>query len=150
MPRSTRSSGTGKRRKVVSKKALLPLPQSTVDKISLGYHLALAACRGSGGNSHLMNELTRALYLTYYLGEMGYERASAEFYRHAEAGLEEAIRRGHTDGVWRLEPAAALTIQDVLQIHDRQLATARTCHVADADKRLNHFITSDRRKSPFD
>jgi hypothetical protein len=150
MPRSQHPGRSGKPRKVVSKKALLPLPQSAVDEISLGYHLALAACRGTGGNSHLMNELTRALYITYYLGEMGYEHASAEFYRRAEAGLEKAIQRGHADGIWRLEPGAALVLQDVLQIHDHQLAVARTGHVSDADNRLAHFISSNRRASPFD
>ena len=69
MPRSKHSGRSGKRRVVLSKNALLPLSQARINDISLGYHLALAACAGPDGTSHLMNELTRAVYLTFYLGE---------------------------------------------------------------------------------
>ncbi len=95
MPRSKHSGRSGKRRVIPSKNALLPLPQTRITEISLGYHLALAACGGVHGSSHLFNELTRAIYLTFYLGEMGYMPVALDLYRMAEAGLEAGIRRGN-------------------------------------------------------
>ena len=66
MPRSSRPSAPRKRAPV-TKMMLLPLPAREVTNISLGYHLALQACRDTGGTIEQLRELTRALYVTYYL-----------------------------------------------------------------------------------
>lgn len=58
-------------RKPLNKTMLLPLPNISVQKISLPVHLALAACRGVAGNAHLMSELVRVVYLSYFLAEDG-------------------------------------------------------------------------------
>ncbi|MEM5365263.1 hypothetical protein V4C53_04375 [Paraburkholderia azotifigens] len=42
-----------------------------------------------------MNESTRAVYLTFYLGETGYMPVSPDLYRMAKAGLETAITRAY-------------------------------------------------------
>ncbi|ALL66709.1 hypothetical protein K788_0002959 [Paraburkholderia caribensis MBA4] len=44
--------------------------------------------------------MTRATYLTFYLGEMGYMPVAPDLYRMAEAGLEAGIRRGTERGLW--------------------------------------------------
>ena len=56
-------------RKPVTRQMLLPMPRSSADKVSLGNHLALAVCLRGTGNSHLMNELVRALSVAFYLRE---------------------------------------------------------------------------------
>lgn len=150
MPRSKHSGRSAKRRVVLSKNALLPLSQARVTDISLGYHLALAACAGTDGSSHLLNELTRAVYLTYYLGEMGYMPVSPDLYRMAEAGLEAAIRRAGEKGTWQLDASAVATLEVVLQVHDSQLASARAGDLVKAERRLTHFIMSGKSISPFD
>lgn len=150
MPRSKHRGRTGKRRIVQSKNALLPLPQAEANEVSLGYHLALAACAGTGGNSHLFNELTRAVYLTYYLGEMGYAPVSLNLYRIAEAGLEAAIKRGSEEDAWRLDETAAETLEVVLQVHDKQLLSARAGDLLKAEDQLVRFIVSGATTSPFD
>ncbi|MFP3637426.1 hypothetical protein [Paraburkholderia sp. SIMBA_054] len=132
------------------KRALLPLPRATVDQISLGNHLALAACSGSGGSAHLFNELVRALYLTFYIGEMGYAAGTVELYRAAESGLEHSITRGNEDGTWVLEASARQLLEEVLRIHDNQLGSARAGDFMMAEQKLSQFIHSDRKASPFD
>ncbi|MEM5290175.1 hypothetical protein QEN71_35585 [Paraburkholderia sabiae] len=97
-----------------------------------------------------MNELTRAVYLTFYLGEMGYMPVSPDLYRMAEAGLEAAIRRADEKGTWQLEPSAVATLEVVLQVHDSQLASARAGDLVKAERRLAHFIMSGKTVSPFD
>ncbi|MBN3761037.1 hypothetical protein [Burkholderia sp. Ac-20365] len=149
MARKT-SGRHSKSRHIPTKKELLPLPTNTVKEISLGYHLALVACRGLAGNQHLMNELTRALYLAFYLGELGYGHADNEFYRRVEAGLEAAINRGVADGVWQLTAEAAGSMEELLQLHDTQLGSARAGHVMEADKMLRRFLLSQSKASPFD
>ncbi|WP_131542638.1 hypothetical protein [Paraburkholderia hospita] len=150
MPRSKQNGRSGKRRVIPSKNALLPLPQARITEISLGYHLALAACGGVHGSSHLFNELTRAIYLTFYLGEMGYMPVALDLYRMAEAGLEAGIRRGNEKGSWQLDPSAVATLEVVLQVHDSQLARTRAGDLIKAEQRLTHFIMSGKTASPFD
>ncbi|AUT76475.1 hypothetical protein C2L64_50705 [Paraburkholderia hospita] len=94
--------------------------------------------------------MTRAIYLTFYLGEMGYMRVALDLYRMAEAGLEAGIRRGNENGSWQLDPSAVATLEVVLQVHDSQLASARAGDLIKAEQRLTRFIMSGKTASPFD
>jgi hypothetical protein len=51
---------------------------------SLSCHLALVACRDGHGNSHLVNELMRAVYLSWYLQRAGYGNQPVEQFKIAE------------------------------------------------------------------
>ncbi|WP_429564289.1 hypothetical protein [Paraburkholderia sp. MM6662-R1] len=124
---------------------LLPLSAKHVCSISLGYHLALATCRGTGGTLTSMDELTRAVYLSYCLGKLGYGCASEVFYRDAEAHLEIAIRHAIADGGFHLGPHGATAA--VLRVLDGQLASAQTLHVVEAGNRLARWVAGTYLKS---
>jgi hypothetical protein len=96
-----------------------------------------------------MNELIRAVYLTYYLGQMGYPSAPNEFYQQAEGGLETAIKHAQEKGQWQLDPDAALLLEEVLNLHDKQIGSARAKDLVEASERLNRFVRSGK-QSPFD
>jgi hypothetical protein len=129
---------------------LLPLPTKEVTNISLGYHLALQACRNTGGTIDQLRDLTRALYLTYYLEKQGYGNAGNAFYRSVEAHLEVAARRAMADNIGCLESEGATAMMAVLRLLDGQLATAQTRHVFEANRRLTRFVMGSDKTSPFD
>jgi hypothetical protein len=129
---------------------LLPFPAREATNISLGYHLALQACRDTGGTIEQLSELTRALYVTYYLEQQGYGNAGNAFYRSAEAHLAVAARRAMADNISRLGSEGATAMMEVLRLLDGQLATAQTRHVFEANRRLTRFIMGSDKKSPFD
>ena len=122
---------------------LLPLARHVVNHISLSNHLALAVCRKGQGSGHLLNELIKAVYLTYFLQQSGFGDAPLDLYRRAEAVLEEAGWRAQEDGRWGVTPDAASTLEEILALHDQQLALAATWHVDAARHRLSKFIASD-------
>lgn len=73
---------------------LLPLPATATEKMSLQFHLALAACRKEGnGNSYQFNELLRALYITHHLQEMGFGSLPMQVYACAEFGMNTALSK---------------------------------------------------------
>ena len=65
---------------------------------SLSCHLALVACRDGHGNSHLVNELMRAVYLSWYLQRAGYGNQLVEQFKIANmrsrAPWRTLMRRG--------------------------------------------------------
>ncbi|RQS56873.1 hypothetical protein DID96_37020 [Burkholderia sp. Bp8963] len=127
---------------------LLPMPRKAAEDMSLVYHLALAVCRKDQGNAHLLNELVKALYLTYYLQVSGFSDAPLDLYRHGEAALEQAGRRAIRDGVWGIGAEMAPILEEILSIHDQQLASAAMWNIIDAQDRLSRFIQSDQ-QSPL-
>ncbi|ALL68571.1 hypothetical protein K788_0000399 [Paraburkholderia caribensis MBA4] len=127
---------------------LLPLPRTTVQKISLPVHLALAACRGGAGNVHLMRELVRVVYLSYFLTETEESRLSVKLYLRAEAFLESAITRAKSEQVWQLSEDGAGVMEEVIALYDRQLSTVPTWVFLDASDRLERF-TQGNRHSPL-
>jgi hypothetical protein len=124
---------------------LLPMTRQAVSDISLANHLALAVCRKGQGNAHLINELTRVVYLTYYLQEAGFGNAPVDLYRHAQAEMAQAADRAQYDGVWQVSAEVASMLEEILAIHDQQLTEAATRHVIEANARFSRFIKSDLR-----
>ncbi|MFL9960103.1 hypothetical protein PQR02_02940 [Paraburkholderia sediminicola] len=124
------------------------MTRQAVSDISLANHLALAVCRKGQGNAHLINELSRVVYLTYYLQEAGFGDAPVDLYRRAEAALEQAAGRSQRDGVGQVNDEVAAMLEEILGIHDQQLTAAAARHVIEANARFSRFIKSDFR-SPF-
>ncbi|WNC94686.1 hypothetical protein RI103_36750 [Paraburkholderia sp. FT54] len=110
--------------------------------ISLANHLALAVCRKGQGNAHLISELNRVVYLTYYLQEAGFGNASVDLYRRAEAALDQAAGRAQCDGVWQISAEVAGMLEEILAIHDQQLTAAATRHMVEAKARFARLIKS--------
>ena len=113
--------------------------------ISLANHLALAVCRKGQGNAHLIGELNRAVYLTYYLQEAGFGNASVNLYRRAEAALDQAAGRAQCDGVWQVSAEVASMLEEILAIHDQQLTAAAIQIVIEAKARFARLNRSNLR-----
>lgn len=124
---------------------LLPMTRQAVSDISLANHLALAVCRKGLGNAHQLNELIRAVYLTYCLQQSGFGDAPVELYRRAEEALDQAGVRGQCEGVWEVSAELAGVLEEILAIHDLQLISATTRHVIEAKARLSRFSKSELR-----
>ncbi|MGA9919174.1 MAG: hypothetical protein WBR17_42265 [Paraburkholderia sp.] len=127
---------------------LLPISRRSASDISLLNHLALAVCRQGNGNPYLMNKLVKTVYTTYYLQRSGFGDAPLELYRQAEAGLEDALAQANLKHIWTLDPEAASSLEEVLALYDRQLASAPAWMFVEARERLDLFVASSKR-SPF-
>lgn len=127
---------------------LLPISLRSASDISLLNHLVLAVCRQGKGNSYLMNELVKTVYKTYYLQRSGFGDTSLELYRQVEAGLKDALAEANLKQIWMLDPETASSLEEVLALYDRQLASAPTWMFVEARGRLDLLIASSKR-SPF-
>lgn len=150
MPRSanrtTRTPGkpAGSRRPM-TRSMLLPLPAATTEKMSLQFHLALAACRKEGnGNSYQFNELLRALYITYHLQEMGFGSLPLQVFACAELGMNAALSKRKEDQAWFVDARTASLLEQILALHDYQLGAIRLKDLSAATERLERFIRSQR------
>jgi hypothetical protein len=141
--RSVGRASSGRRHP--SKEMLLPMTRQAVSDISLANHLALAVCRKGLGNAHQLNELIRAVYLTYCLQQSGFGDAPVDLYRRAETALDQAGVRGQCDGVWAVSVEVAGMLEEILAIHDLQLMSVATRDVMEAKARLSRFSKTDLR-----
>src|SRR6202795_4414764 len=107
---------------------------------ALTHPLALAACRGNGGNKHLINELTRAVYLTYFPQQMGFGALPLDAYVKAEAAISIALKTAERDGDWRIASRDASSLEKILALHDEQLGNVPLYRIVEAEKRLRAFI----------
>jgi hypothetical protein len=140
MPVSQSKGRTGRQRKFLSKSSLLPMDSASARQLGLTHHLALAACRDNGGNKHLINELTRAVYLTYFLQQMGFGALPFDAYRKAETAISTALKNAERGGDWRIASRDASSLEEILALHDEQLANAPLYRVVEAERRLRAFI----------
>jgi hypothetical protein len=124
----------------LSKTLLLPMDHASARELSLAHHLALVACRGDSGNKHLINELARAIYMTYFLQLAGFGGLEVRIYLRAETAIENVLARVAKGGDWRLVDDDTSVLEAVLALHDQQLATAPMHRVVDAEKRLRTFV----------
>jgi hypothetical protein len=79
------------RRAPLSRAQLLPITAATARAFSLKNHLALVAMRNGRGNADLASELTKTLYLTYFICEKDRLDPPLETYLIAETVLKACI-----------------------------------------------------------
>lgn len=91
------------RRDRQAKTMLLPMPRLAADDLALQCHLALDLLRRGWGSEPDAKILTKALVLTYFVGEMGYRRVSDEQVRLADAAIMSCVRSEHPTGKWVLD-----------------------------------------------
>jgi hypothetical protein len=108
---------------------------------SLSCHLALVACRDGHGNSHLVNELMRAVYLSWYLPRAGYGNQPVEQFKIAEYAVENTLAHAHKTGEWRLASEVICDFEALLTLYDAQLARAPLHEVFEAERQLKVFLT---------
>jgi hypothetical protein len=102
--------------------------------------LALAACRGNRGNKHLINELTRTVYLAYFLQQMGFGALPLDAYMKAEAAISTALKNAERDGDWRIASNDTSSLDLILALHDEQLGNAPLYRIVEAENRLRAFF----------
>jgi hypothetical protein len=117
------------------------MDRSCASERSLSCHLGLVACRDGRGNSHLINELMRAVYLSWYLQRAGYGNLPAEQFKIAECAVENTLAHADETGQWRLEPAVLEDFETLLALYDAQLARAPLHEVLEAEQQLRRFLT---------
>jgi hypothetical protein len=107
---------------------------------SLSCHLALVACRDGYGNGHLVNELMRAVYLSWYLQRAGYSGQPVARFKIAECAVETTLSHAHATGEWRLAYEAVSDFEALLTLYDAQLASVPLHEVLEAERRLRAFL----------
>ncbi|MBB5498614.1 hypothetical protein [Paraburkholderia sp. MM5384-R2] len=127
-------------RRPLTKALLLPMDRASASEQSLRLHLALVACRECQANSHLINELMRAVYLAYFLQRAGYGRHPAEHFKVAECAVEVTLVHAHETGEWRLMPDVIGDFEELIALYDAQLARAPLHAVRHAEEQLRDFL----------
>ncbi|WP_085488959.1 hypothetical protein [Paraburkholderia susongensis] len=128
---------------------LLPMPGERVRHLSLGGHLALEATLREEGNRHLLNELTRILYFTFYLESEAGGIQEPALYLCAEAALDRAVLRATETGIWRVERDEADAIEPILRKYDEQIESVSTRRYLEAEMRITKLIGRDHTVSPL-
>ena len=141
---SKRSAGSEPAKKRLTKAMLLPLSPAQIRERSLENHLAFAACRNRSGNNYLFGRLIEVIYLAYYIQDAGYGTAALELFKEAEAALDRDAKRAMRDGVWMVDAADLQLFEDLLALHDRQLASVPSHVIYAVQARLARFIAGKK------
>lgn len=144
MASSRKRAGGGKTaRAPLTKAKLLPMNGAVASDRSLTYHVALDGWRRGHGNRRIVNELTRATYMAWFLQCAGYGDAPVELFKAAECvgelTLMVAHERGETDG-WSLDADSVSLFTKILALHDAQLRSAPLHQYENAERRLLAFL----------
>ncbi len=114
--------------------------RASARQLSLTHLLALAACGGDCGNKHLINELTRAVDLSYFLQQMAFGALPFDTYTKSEAAIATALASAAQDGDRKIASSDTSSLKEILALHDEQLANAPLHCVVDAETRLRAYI----------
>ncbi|MFM0619687.1 hypothetical protein PQR37_37130 [Paraburkholderia nemoris] len=146
---SRRNKSRGVRvHKPLTKALLLPMDRASANEQSLAHHLALVACRSGHGNGHLVNELMRVVYLSWFLQRAGYGTCPPEQFKIAEYAVEATLAHAHKSGEWQLPAETIVDFEMLLALYDAQLASAPLHEVIAAEQKLRAFMTR-RSSSPI-
>ncbi|PMS33661.1 hypothetical protein C0Z16_03595 [Paraburkholderia rhynchosiae] len=121
------------------------MDRASANEQSMRLHLALVACRECCANSHLINELMRAVYLAYFLQRAGYGRHPAAHFKIAECAVEMTLAHAHETGEWRLTPDVVGDFEQLIALYDAQLARAPLHAVHHAEEQLREFLAGTER-----
>ncbi|WP_081085629.1 hypothetical protein [Burkholderia stagnalis] len=143
----SRSSARPSRRKPLTREMLLPLPVSKVRALSLENHLALVAMRTGSGNVDQMSCLLKVVYLSFFLLDDPVPDR-IQVFRDAEAALERSSARAERKEGWTLPDDECAAIEQVLVLHDHQLASLASHRYTSAWTRLTQFVASPK-QSPL-
>ncbi|WP_232490703.1 hypothetical protein [Burkholderia ubonensis] len=143
----SRSPARPSRRKPLTREMLLPLPVSKVRALSLENHLALAAMRTGSGNVDQMSCLLKVVYLAWFLLDDP-ATEHAQVFRDAEAALERSSTRAQRREGWILPEDDCTAIEQILVLHDDQLAPLASHRYTSAWTSLTQFVASPK-QSPL-
>ncbi|WP_236720919.1 hypothetical protein [Paraburkholderia phytofirmans] len=126
--------------KPLTKALLLPMDRVSANERSLANHLALVAFRSGHGNGHLVNELMRVVYLSWFLQRAGFGTCPAEQFKIAECAVEATLADAHESGDWQLPAETIVDFEALLALYDAQLASAPLHEVLAAEQKLRAFL----------
>lgn len=112
------------------------------------HHLALAALKAGGGNAHLLTDLIRVVYITWYLQQAGFGATDPGLYGDAERALVRCAVGAAEKNVWQLDHVDVPVLERMLALHDWQLERAPLGAMVEVQKRLTRFFQSGR-KTPW-
>ncbi|CAM2197189.1 Fis family transcriptional regulator [Paraburkholderia kururiensis] len=136
------------RKKPLTREMLLPLPLATTRALSLENHLALVAIRSGNGEADHISCLLKVVYLAWFMLDKSAldERA---LLRHAEHVLDRSMTSAEHGAQWTLPHDDYVVIEQILTLHDRQLASLPSHRYALAWKQLTRLATgSDHTRLP--
>lgn len=116
------------------------MDRTTARDQSLANHLTLVACRSGHGSGHLINELMRVVYVSWFLQRAGYGSCPVEQFKIAECAVEATLMHAHESGQWTLPADMVADFEALLALYDLQLANAPLHAVLDAQQRLAAFL----------
>jgi hypothetical protein len=152
MVRSSRQTRNKPGRKPLTKAMLLPLPAAKVRTLSLANHLLLATIRSGHGNLDVVMNLTRVLYLAYFMRDDTQGQRDLDVFCNADAVLERTTARAEQAQRWAIPEEDHSVLERLLAFHDQQLDTILSHRYLEAWDRLERFVRSDDRspiaKSP--
>jgi hypothetical protein len=122
---------------------LLPLPASISRDRSLGHHLALVALRTGNGNVKLVGRLLRTLYIAYFVHEVSNGHHGLSPFRISDTALQANGVRARRGENLSLSAAEERAIEQVLLLHDDQLAAMPSHEIVGAEIRLKSFLATD-------
>nr|WP_321958366.1 hypothetical protein [Burkholderia cenocepacia] len=128
-------------RKPLTKGDLLPLPSAKVRALSLENHMALAAVRAGHGGEEQISCLLRVVYLAFYMRNETDAGADLSMYRQAEAALDGCIARAEQGAAWLLLDREQSMIEQILVVHDDQLAAVPMHRYCAAWENLQRLMT---------
>lgn len=127
----------------MTKEMLLPLAVSKVRELSLENHLRLAAIRSGHGSQSVVMNLLRVLYLAYFMLADTHRQRDPDIFREGEAALCCAVTRAEQHQGWTLPEEDHGVLEQILTLHDQQLASAPYHRYLEAWDRLQRFMDSD-------
>lgn len=122
------------------------MPHETVRCLSLNAHLALEACLIASGNQHMLNELIRLMYLSFFMWENGVGNSNIVQYEEAEAAMDRAVNNAEITGRWTLPVSDSHIMARILAVYDEQISTVSTKVYLETVHRLGRVLATD---SPF-
>lgn len=128
---------------------LLPMPDECVRDFSLKGHLALEGSQRIEGNRDSVLELTRILYLTFFMQEVNVGCTNLSALVNAEQVLDQTAQIAERTGIWRLDREDVPTIEKILRMYDEELAGSSTRKFFEAEKRMNQLLRTHHLCSPL-
>ncbi|MBR8028550.1 hypothetical protein KDX27_31415 [Burkholderia cenocepacia] len=130
-------------RRPLTKAQLLPLPVDQVRALSLKHHLALAMLRDGRGDIEAIITLLNVLYLAFFLRDSA--PVALDGCRRAEVALDDCIRRAERGEPWCLADDERQALEQLVVMHDAQLAAAPAHRYLDAWDQVQRVMASGGR-----
>ncbi|MCR5897001.1 hypothetical protein E2P84_39785 [Burkholderia cepacia] len=131
-------------RRPLTKSMLLPLPSVDVRRLSLRFHLALAAMSSGHGSGDQFMTLLGTIYIAFFLRDIEVGDVDRGLYKRAEEALEQCMQRVEQGQPWMLLADERVAIEEMVTFHDTQLLIAPAHRYADAWERVRCVVEQGR------